>query len=89
MQRRAGPDLALALRSSAVGEDSLGVSFAGQYRSELNVPPEEACEVWKEIIASKYAVSAMGRSSAEKIFAALDGKLPANCLNPEARQASN
>lgn len=59
MQRRAGPDLALALRSSAVGEDSLGVSFAGQYRSELNVPPEEACEVWKEIIASKYAVTAM------------------------------
>ena len=31
----------------------------------------------------------MGRSSAEKIFAALDGKLPANCLNPEARQVSN
>ena len=31
----------------------------------------------------------MGRSSAEKIFDALDGKLPANCLNPEARQASN
>lgn len=28
----------------------------------------------------------MGRSSAEKIFTALDGKLPANCLNPEARQ---
>lgn len=28
----------------------------------------------------------MGRSSAEKIFAALDGKLPANCLNLEARQ---
>ena len=31
----------------------------------------------------------MGRSSAEKIFAALDGKLPTNCLNPEARQVSN
>lgn len=59
MQRRAGPGLLLALRSSAVGEDSLGVSFAGQYRSELNVPPEEACEVWKEIVASKYAVTAM------------------------------
>lgn len=28
----------------------------------------------------------MGRSSAEKIFAALEGKLPPNCLNPEARQ---
>lgn len=30
----------------------------------------------------------MGRSSAEKIFDALDGKLPANCLNPEARQGT-
>ena len=59
MRAKAGPGLKLALRSSAVGEDSLGVSFAGQYRSELNVPPEEACEVWKEIIASKYAVTAM------------------------------
>lgn len=59
MRAKAGPGLKLALRSSAVGEDSLGVTFAGQYRSELNVPTEEACEVWKEIIASKYAVTAM------------------------------
>ncbi|WP_288230877.1 PEP/pyruvate-binding domain-containing protein [uncultured Desulfovibrio sp.] len=59
MKERAGDDLLLALRSSAVGEDALGVTFAGQYRSELNVPPEEACEVWKEIVASKYAVTAM------------------------------
>lgn len=59
MKARAGDDLLLALRSSAVGEDALGVTFAGQYRSELNVPPEEACEVWKEIVASKYAVTAM------------------------------
>lgn len=28
----------------------------------------------------------MGRSCAEKIFAALDGRLPPNCLNPEARK---
>lgn len=59
MKERASDDLLLALRSSAVGEDALGVTFAGQYRSELNVPPEEACEVWKEIVASKYAVTAM------------------------------
>lgn len=59
MRGRLGPDLKLALRSSAVGEDALGVTFAGQYRSELNVPPEEACEVWKEIVAAKYAVTAM------------------------------
>lgn len=59
MRERLGPDFKLALRSSAVGEDALGVTFAGQYRSELNVPPEEACEVWKEIVAGKYAVTAM------------------------------
>ncbi|MDR1660663.1 MAG: phosphoenolpyruvate synthase [Desulfovibrio sp.] len=58
MKEKTG-DLLLALRSSAVGEDSLGVTFAGQYRSELHVPPDEACDVWKEIIASKYSVTAM------------------------------
>jgi pyruvate,water dikinase len=59
MKERAGGDLLLALRSSAVGEDSLGVTFAGQYRSELHVPPDEACDVWKEIVAGKYSVTAM------------------------------
>ena len=59
MRERAGGALSLAIRSSAVGEDSPGVSFAGQYRSELHVPPEEACHVYKEIVASKYAVTAM------------------------------
>ncbi|MBO4335726.1 MAG: phosphoenolpyruvate synthase [Desulfovibrio sp.] len=52
-------DVLLALRSSAVGEDESNTTFAGQYRSELNVPPEEACHVWKEIIASKYSLSAI------------------------------
>lgn len=59
MQERGGPDLRLALRSSAVGEDALGASFAGQYHSELNVHPDEALDVWREVIASKYAVTAM------------------------------
>lgn len=52
-------DVRLALRSSAVGEDALGASFAGQYHSELNVHPDETLEVWREIVASKYAVTAM------------------------------
>ena len=56
---RHGPDLLLALRSSAVGEDAAGLSFAGQYRSELQVPPTEAVQVWKEIIASKYGLTAL------------------------------
>ncbi len=59
MRKRCGEDVRLALRSSAVGEDALGASFAGQYRSELNVCPDEVCDVWKEIVASKYSVSAM------------------------------
>ncbi|MBR3664644.1 MAG: phosphoenolpyruvate synthase [Desulfovibrio sp.] len=54
-----GEGVLLALRSSAVGEDAQNTTFAGQYRSELNVPPEEACHVWKEIIASKYSLSAL------------------------------
>ncbi|MCR5813751.1 MAG: phosphoenolpyruvate synthase [Desulfovibrio sp.] len=56
---QSGQGVLLALRSSAVGEDESNTTFAGQYRSELNVPPEEACHVWKEIIASKYSLSAL------------------------------
>lgn len=51
--------LRLALRSSAVGEDALGASFAGQYRSELNVSPDDVLDTWREIVASKYGVTAM------------------------------
>ena len=54
----AGP-LRLAVRSSAVGEDALGASFAGQYRSELNVTPEDVLDTWREVVASKYGVTAM------------------------------
>lgn len=52
-------ELRLALRSSAIGEDSAGASFAGQYRSELNICPEHVLETWREIVASKYSVTAM------------------------------
>jgi len=54
-----GPPLKVALRSSAVGEDALGTSFAGQYRSELNVSGENLLTVYKEILASKYALTAV------------------------------
>jgi len=53
------PDLRVSLRSSGIGEDSADVSFAGQYRSELNVSPENIFEVYKEILASKYAATAI------------------------------
>jgi pyruvate, water dikinase len=54
-----GPDLKVSLRSSGIGEDSENISFAGQYRSELNVSAENLFEVYKEILASKYAPTAI------------------------------
>lgn len=49
----------LAVRSSAIGEDALGASFAGQYRSELNIGGDTLLDTYKEVVASKYGVTAM------------------------------
>ena len=51
--------LRLALRSSAMGEDSSENSFAGQYRSELNVSWEGFFDAYREVVASKYSVKAI------------------------------
>lgn len=59
LEAAAGPGVRVSLRSSARGEDSPGLSFAGQYRSALNVGPESIIPVYKEILASKYGLTAM------------------------------
>jgi pyruvate, water dikinase len=48
----------IAIRSSAIGEDS-HTSFAGQYSSFLNVPLEQVLRRWKETVASKFNPRAM------------------------------
>ena len=58
LQERNDRDLCLAVRSSAVGEDSR-TSFAGQYRTVLDVKEDDILHAYKEVIASKYSPRAL------------------------------
>ncbi len=54
-----GPEITFAVRSSALGEDTTDASFAGQYRSQLNVRPEHLLDAYRDVVASKYTPQAM------------------------------
>jgi pyruvate,water dikinase len=59
LERDHGAGVRVSVRSSALGEDAEGVSFAGQYRSALNVSGEHILAAYKEVVASKYNLHAM------------------------------
>lgn len=59
LEEEAGEGITVSMRSSALDEDAAGTSFAGQYRSLLNVSKESLIDAYKEILASKYSVAAI------------------------------
>ncbi|MDA8139346.1 MAG: PEP-utilizing enzyme [Desulfobacteraceae bacterium] len=59
LEAASGRSVFLAVRSSALGEDLAETSFAGQYRSVLNVGKETLFTAYKEVLASKYSLPAM------------------------------
>ena len=53
LENALGPEIRLAVRSSATGEDSES-SFAGQHSTLLNVRPKDIAEAYKEVVASTF-----------------------------------
>ena len=56
METEAGAGVKVSARSSALGEDAAGMSFAGQFRTILNVDEEGLIQAFKEVSASKYGL---------------------------------
>ncbi len=54
-----GREVPVSLRSSALGEDEAGQTFAGQFSTKLNVGGEDILTSYKEVVASKYSPQAM------------------------------
>jgi pyruvate,water dikinase len=53
------PEALFAVRSSALQEGGPEMSFAGQYRSVLNIPRDGVVDAFRRVIASKYSPQAI------------------------------
>ena len=56
---RMGGEPRVSIRSSALGEDRRGTSFAGQYRTHLDVRPDLLAHHYRGVVASKYRAEAI------------------------------
>ena len=58
LMAKAGREIPISIRSSAVGEDT-EMTFAGQYATALNVRRDNLLQTYKEIVASKFTPRAI------------------------------
>ncbi len=58
LESRTMPGVRVAVRSSAIGEDT-AASFAGQYHTELNVTRSGLLDAYRKVLASKYSLRAV------------------------------
>ena len=59
LAERCGGPPRLAVRSSAIGEDSVSSSFAGLYESYLNIDEDNLLHAYRKVLAGKYTTQAV------------------------------
>jgi pyruvate,water dikinase len=75
LEAAAGKGVRIAMRSSAVGEDT-EAAFAGQYDTVLNVTGETIMDAYKTVLASKYSA----RAIAYRLHYGLDDRETPMCV---------